>query len=293
MTQELVIEPEASGQLTLKRASVRSALLLLAVLASSLVVQVALVSRLQHHASQGKAFNRIRAQLATGTAPLSGVDEQRRLLRLGTPIAFIDIPSIDVRETVVEGTTSSALFVGIGHRRDTVFPGQRGTSVLFGRRAAFGAPFADLDSIGNGATITVTTAQGVFHYGVVGRRHAGDPQPAGAVNRLVLATAAGVPFIPNGVLYVDAELRDTAVGGARPPFTAASLPANERPLKGDTGTLWALALWLQALLVVAVGAVWAFHRWGRAHTWIVFAPLTVVVGLAAAGEIVRLLPNLL
>lgn len=279
---------------TLRATIRRAALLVLAVLAAALLLQVTIVSRLQHHASQGRAFNEVRAKLATGTAPLSGVDDQRRLLPMGSPIAFLEIPSIGLHEVVVEGTSSSALFRGVGHRRDTVFPGQRGVSVLFGRRAAYGAPFADIDELRAGAEISVTTAQGVFHYTVVGLRRAGDPEPPMNVsNRLELVTAAGMPFIPHGVLYVDATLKDSAVGGARPAFTAASLPAAERALDGDTGTLWALAMWLQALLVVALGAVWSFHRWGRAQTWIVFVPLIAVVGLASAGEIVRLLPNLL
>jgi hypothetical protein len=166
--------------------------------------------------------------------------------------------------------------------------------VVYGRRSAYGAPFADLDELRVGASITVTTAQGVFRYVVVGHRRAGDPQPVqGAVSRLELVTAAGVPFIPRGLYYVDAELQGAAVGGARPPFSVASLPANERPLRGDTGTLWAFAMWLQALLLVSLAAVWAFHRWGRAQTWIVFLPLVTLIGLALAGEIVRLLPNLL
>jgi hypothetical protein len=61
----------------------------------------------------------------------------------------------------------------------------------------------------------------------------------------------------------------------------------------DNSTIWALALWLQALIVLAVGAVWAWNRWSRPATWIVVLPPLALVGLAAAGEIARLLPNLL
>ena len=95
------------------------------------------------------------------------------------------------------------------------------------------------------------------------------------------------------VLYVDATLTDVAVGGAVPPVSSAALPVADRPLRGDTSTLWAMAMWLQALIVVAIGAVWAFQRWGRAQSWLVFTPLLLFVGLAAAGELARLLPNLL
>jgi hypothetical protein len=64
-------------------------------------------------------------------------------------------------------------------------------------------------------------------------------------------------------------------------------------MHSDTRTLWALALWLQALIVAAAGAVWAWHRWGRAQAWIVFLPVLLLLSLSAAGEAARLLPNLL
>jgi hypothetical protein len=76
-------------------------------------------------------------------------------------------------------------------------------------------------------------------------------------------------------------------------LTGDTLPAEERAMNNDTRTLWALALWLQALIVAAVGAVWAWHRWGRAQAWIVFLPVLLLLGLSAAGEAARLLPNLL
>jgi hypothetical protein len=61
----------------------------------------------------------------------------------------------------------------------------------------------------------------------------------------------------------------------------------------DPTTLWALAMWLQVLLMVAVGGIWAWHRWGRARTWVIFVPAVLLVGLAVSGEIAKLLPNLL
>jgi hypothetical protein len=111
--------------------------------------------------------------------------------------------------------------------------------------------------------------------------------------RLTLVTGAGRPFLPNGSVYVDADLDGQAVGGPARLVTEHSLPSRERALASDTSTLWALALWLQALIAVSVGAVWAWHRWGRAQAWIVFLPLALLIGLAAAGEVARLLPNLM
>jgi hypothetical protein len=64
-------------------------------------------------------------------------------------------------------------------------------------------------------------------------------------------------------------------------------------MSSDTQTLWALALWLQVLIVVIVGGIWAWHRWSRAKTWVVFVPALLLVGLAASGQAAKLLPNLL
>ena len=99
--------------------------------------------------------------------------------------------------------------------------------------------------------------------------------------------------MPSGVLRVDADLQGAAVGGAAPLLTSTSLPKRERELAGDSSTLWALALWLQFLILGSVGLVWAWNRWGKAQAWVVFFPLLLLLGLAASGEVFRLLPNLM
>jgi hypothetical protein len=135
----------------------------------------------------------------------------------------------------------------------------------------------------------------VFNFKVTGVRHEGDPAPAAAPGaaRLSLTTAAGTAFLPNGVVRVDALLDGTPTGGPARTIGASALPIPERAMEGDTRTLWALALWLQALLLVALGATWAWHRWGRAQAWIVFLPPLMLIGLATSGEVLRLMPNLL
>jgi LPXTG-site transpeptidase (sortase) family protein len=237
-----------------------------------------------------------RSKLAQGTAPVGPTDDAGVVLPLGAGVAYLEIPRIDVSEVVLEGTTSAVMMDGPGHRRDTPLPGQVGTSVINGRRASYGGPFGGLGDLRKGDPITVTTGQGVFTFVVAGARRAGDPLPqplAQNASRLTLVTADGTPFIPNGVYYVDADLTSAATGGAPRLISAATLPDDERPLRGGNGTLWALALWMQALIVLAVGAVWAWHRWGRAAMWIVFLPPLMLVGLAVSGEVARLLPNLL
>jgi sortase A len=265
------------------------------VLSFTLLLQLLVIGSLQQSAAQERMFDSFRADLARGTAPIGPADDQNRALRPGTPVAYIEIPAIGLRQVVGEGTTPSIMFSGPGHRRDTPLPGQIGTSVVFGRNAAFGGPFSHLDELDDGDTITVTTGQGVFEFDVLGVRNEGDPVPelptAGEA-RLTLATAGGQAFLPDGVVRVDAELDGDAVIGPPRAITTAGLPREERLMAGDTSTLWALALWLQALILLAVGATWAWHRWGHAQTWVVFLPPLLLVGLAASGEVARILPNL-
>jgi hypothetical protein len=275
---------------------VRAALVLVFVLSFTMMLQLVFLSSLQHRAAQGLKFDKFRAELARGTAPIGPTNEAGKVLPMGTGVAYLEIRAIGLEQVVLEGTTSGVLFDGPGHRRDTPLPGQIGTSVVFGRRAAFGGPFSDVAELRPDDVITVTTGQGAFEYKVLDVRHEGDPipaPPAAGAARLLLVTADGAPFLPSGVVRVDAELVGSPVVGPPRLISPATLPAAERIMAGDPSTLWVLALWLQALIILSVGAVWAWHRWGRAQAWIVFLPLLLLVGLSASGEAARLLPNLL
>ncbi|MEO7570863.1 MAG: class E sortase [Acidimicrobiales bacterium] len=289
-----VTVPELSPRLHLAR----GALIGLSVVCVSLLVQMLVVSNLQQRAAQQQAFDRFRGELAAGTAPIGPTGRDARRLAPATPIAYLEIPSIGLRQVIGEGTTPSDLFSGPGHRRDSPFPGQVGASVVLGRRSSFGGPFARIDELRSGALIHVTTGQGEFDYRVMGQRKEGDPVPPPAEpggGRLLLVTADGRPFMPAGVLRVDAELaNDTpAVGGPAPLVAASGLPAAEQVMGADTSTVWALVFWLQLLTVLAIAAVWAWHQWGRAKAWVVFLPPLLLAGLGATGEAARMIPNLL
>ncbi len=283
---------------------VRGVLVLVALVTFSLLVQLLFLSGVQQRAAQQKAFDSFRAQLAQGVAPTGSVTsapagseaEGNEALRPGTPVAYLEIPDIGLRQVVLEGSSSGVLFDGPGHRRDSPFPGQQGTTVILGRRATFGGPFSEIKDLDEGAKIRVTTGQGQFEYEVVGVRKEGEPSlPAlePGEGRMLLVTADGRPYFPEGVLRVDARLTSDAVGGTAPLFTPKGLPRSEAIMAADTATLWALAMWLQVLVVAVVGFVWAWHRWGRARAWIVGLPLLLLVGLFVADQTARLLPNLL
>ena len=85
----------------------------------------------------------------------------------GSAIARMQIPSINVDKTVVEGVRVSDLRKGPGHYPTTPMPGQAGNAAIAGHRTTYGAPFGDIDQLIPGDQIIVTTIQGEFTYEVV------------------------------------------------------------------------------------------------------------------------------
>ena len=290
------VPPGAPVVLSARDQAIRTTLTIVAVLIFGFLAHLTIFGQVQHFVLQQQLTNSLRAELAQGTAPVSEGTVDQVLLEAGAPVALIDIPSIGVHEVVVEGTDSGTLRAGPGHRRDTVLPGQAGYSVIMGRAAAYGGPFARLQELRPGQQFTVITGQGRQEFSVLGVRYAGDPMPAplgAGKSRLILVTARGPAFVPSGIARVDAELvSETKPAGVRA-TTFVTLPAVDRELATDTRTVWALVFALQFLLVVELAAVWAYRRVGLRKTWTVFLPVVTVGGLFVADQVVRLLPNLL
>jgi LPXTG-site transpeptidase (sortase) family protein len=273
-----------------------TALVIVASLIFTFLATLAVIGPVRHARDQATAFATLRADLAKATAPVTQLDDAGKPHPLGRPMAILDIPQLGLREVVFEGTSSGVLRSGPGHRRDTPFPGQAGTAIIFGRKAAFGGPFAYLDRLTKGQVFTVTTGQGRIVYRVLGIRRAGDPQPVAPVagkGRLMLMTATGDRFVPSGLLRVDADqVSEVQPGGARP-ITAASLPAQETAMQGDPSVWVSILLLSQALLVVALAVAWARARWGRAQVWLTGMPVLLALGVALSAQAACLLPNLM
>ncbi len=93
-------------------------------------------------------------------------------IAVGQPFARLQLPTIDVDKTVVEGTTREALRSGPGHYLGTARPGQAGNVAIAGHRTTYGAPFHDIDRLAPGDPIVVETEDGVFTYLVEGQQQA-------------------------------------------------------------------------------------------------------------------------
>ena len=268
---------------------------LVGVLLIGFVVQVIGVSQLTEVRSQTLLYQQLRFELANATAPVAQVDPKNRLYPMGTPVAFLQIPAIGFGQVVVEGTTSSVMLDGPGHRRDTPLPGQTGASVIMGRQAAYGAPFGSLGQLSKGDKIVAITGEGKSTYVVDDVRYAGDPQPAALTasqGRLTLVSATGTPFIPDGVVRVDATLTSKAFVTPTPVLLIGSLTSAEDELATDPSGWLPLTFLLEAAIAAIVLFTFALRRWGRWQTWIVAVPVALLLGSAIGQQVVVLLPNL-
>lgn len=112
----------------------------------------------------------------------------------GSPVALLQIPSIDVDKVVVTGAGDAQLRSGPGQYPGTVLPGRGGTFGVAGYRATYGAPFLKLDRLNSKDLIHVTTTDGRFTYRVTGRTTVDPAQNSSLVSngeeRLVLTTTA-------------------------------------------------------------------------------------------------------
>ena len=107
---------------------------------------------------------RLDALLGLGPRSLIAVAHASREQAAGSGmIGRIEIPRLGLSEPVLEGTSGRALRRGVGHVRNTAFPGERGNVGLAGHRDSH---FARLREITKGDLIRLDTPDGVFTYRV-------------------------------------------------------------------------------------------------------------------------------
>jgi sortase A len=275
----------------------RSVLITISLALLFFAVYLMFFSALKEDRAQHLAYADFRKELALGTAPTGPTDPNNlaNSLAPGSTMAVIDIPTLHVNAVVFEGTSGSVLSNGPGHLRDSVFPGQAGTSVIYGRATAFGGPFGKIDQLQPGQLIRVTTGQGVQQFSVLDVRRAGDVAPmplAAGKGRLTLVTADGPPLVPSGVVRVDAELTSKTQPTPTMTTTAADLGSSEAALATDQSAWVPLVLWGQGLVLVVVLLSLLRLRWTRWQVWVVAVPVIGFFAFGVAATAARLLPNL-
>lgn len=94
----------------------------------------------------------------------------------GYVLGSIEIPAIDLDETIRSGVSLSVIDQGVAHWVGTVGPGEDGNVVLAGHRTTHSKPFADLDRLGDGDLVYVTDGQGFAVMYKVSETTIVDPQ---------------------------------------------------------------------------------------------------------------------
>jgi sortase A len=261
---------------------VAASLLLLAVLVIGFVGYLLGVSGIQEAGAQSRLYTTLAAQLSQDIGPLGPTTP-------GAPVAVMDIPSIGMRDVVVvEGTSPENLTLGPGHLRNTPLPGQLGLSVIYGRRATFGAPFGRLDRLEPGAQIITITQQGKSVYKVVAIGDSQHPVKDTKLNRLALLTSSSTE-VPSYYLEVDADLVSAVHNG---PVQMPVIGPTEQALAGDSGALVLTMTWGLALALVAVGGSFAAARWSPWPVYLILAPAALAIVWNLYENLAALLPNL-
>lgn len=280
---QAVRPPVPSGRLTPGRA-VALTCALLGVLLLGFVAYLFAFSTVSMDREQTNLRKTLQHQLADALAPVGPTGP-------GEPVAALDIPALDIHTmVVVEGTSSRDLMSGPGHLPASALPGQTGTSILFGKRSTFGAPFADLGTLKVGDTITATTGLGVAKYTVSSFGNSKDAPPANSQNRLLLYTADSLSWSPSSII-VSADLTSAPIpgGSPRPPVADAEYAGH----RDYDGSLIPLLGWSQVLLLLAIGGTVAFSRWPRWPVVLCLGPVLAAVLWSVYENAAGLLPNVL
>jgi sortase A len=234
--------------------------------------------------SQVGLRRRFAQSIAYFRAPIGGA------IANGIPVAQIDIDAIGLHRVVVQGTTSGALRSGPGHLRQSPLPGQEGNAVLVGRRTSYGGAFRHLSSLARGDRIAVTTGEGNFTYFVDTVRTLdadnGSELVDNGANQLTLVTSDPA-YLANRRLVVTAHLRGRAFAASADPTPVTRA---ELGLAGETDAVLPLVLWLELLLIVAIGATWLWQRWTRWSAYVVSVPVVLAITWLVFENLARLLP---
>ena len=111
---------------------------------------------------------RIQSKLRTQfTDPDYANAYRARQIKVGQGLTRLEIPKLNVKVLVVEGTTPAALKAGAGHYQQTPLPGEAGNVAIAGHRTTYGRPFNRLDEMRAGDIVYLDTPFSRFEYKVV------------------------------------------------------------------------------------------------------------------------------
>jgi sortase A len=186
----------------------------------------------------------------------------------GSPVGFLRIAKIRLDKVLVEGTSTNDLRQGPGHYSGTPLPGEKGNAAIAGHRTTYGAPFYNLDQLGAGDTIQVTTIQGAFTYRVTSKVVVSPDDMAVLANTTtpeLTLTTCNPRFSASTRLVIHAALT-TNPAPTLPATKHGSRSAATSDLAGSEGS-WVPALEWGVLSAAVVAAVFVVARRRRGRAW--------------------------
>ena len=135
---------------------------------------------------------------------------------VGHWIGVITIPTIQLRQVIVDGTDKAQLQLGPGHYIGSAMPGERGNVAIAGHRTTWGRPFRNLDKLRRGDQIIITTPRASSMYRVVWSKVVSPSDVsvlAASATPVLTLTTCNPPYSAVSRLVVRAEL--AAVGQIR------------------------------------------------------------------------------
>jgi sortase A len=92
---------------------------------------------------------------------------RNRKIGIGQGLTRLEIPKLDVKVLVVEGTTPAALKAGAGHYTTSPLPGEAGNVAIAGHRTTYGRPFNRIDEMRKDDIVYLDTPFERFEYRVM------------------------------------------------------------------------------------------------------------------------------
>jgi sortase A len=244
-------------------------------------------SNIEQARSQHMLLEKFAIQLPTGT-----VGQLSAPIGLGTPVALLELPSLGVRQVVVEGASPDDLKAGPGHLPVSSLPGEVGNVVILGRHAGYGGPFRNIAHMQIGDKIVITTGQGVYAYDVTGvtpapREQTSFFQPTIDSTLTLVSSASSSPWSDR--IAVTAKLEGAPLGIPSRPISVigdSALGTSGDPLGYPLAFAWGV------LLVIAIaGARKLYRRWTSLAAYLVSAPVILLLIWMTCENVARVLPG--
>jgi len=229
---------------------------------------------------------------ATTTGPPSTVPRVVRVVNEGDPVGQITIPKIGVNLIFVQGTARDDLSKGPGHYPASPMPGQLGNAAIAGHRTTHGKPFYNLNELGPGDLIQITTTYGHYTYRV-SEQLIVPPSDVSVVGPTpdaeLTLTTCNPRFSARERLVIHAKLvvRRSTPPRATVPLVAAQPTAKQgaaataslqNSLSGDISSRGPTFAWGAVTLLVGSLWWWLYRRWRHPLTWLAgIAPFLAVL----------------